>query len=350
VQVKTQEFKSKFIFETKSIYAEKSYKILRSTWASDLDKEVDSINPIYFYVGDTDYLVEIEDTPNLCIIKHLISVPMSVREEISKSMLANEEALFNMLDEMALVGEVFLFDAKNLAVVTFDDFEMNIEKQVGRGDIFCTEKGAGIIKLTDLIHVFSAATRSEAFDLSIFSLYNRSPYIQNPKSSLVFDGCLLSTIVSGLFSGVQIEEIQDEANSELDKVQLEQYIQSKLGGIKINTVYINRMIGVLKIDNLKEILNKKEDNIIDAEIVMKEGETAFLSRIMEMGLNIFMSKLPANNGKPVQVEIDIPNIGAKKIFLRAGAAFIVPENNDTYKDLAYWMSLLNSDNVAFAMS
>jgi hypothetical protein len=349
MQIKTEQYKSKLVFESKSVYAEKAYKILESIMVFDLHVEVNPINLIHFYSGDPRYIVEIEDFRSYCLVKFLICTPLEVEYDIKKSMLANEEAFFNLIDELGLVGDTFLFDGKNMAPISFEDFEMDTEREVHNNEIFITNKSVGLIKTTDSVFVLGTASKVEAFDLSVFSLYNRLPYLQTPKKSPTFVGCLLSATVSGLLSSVKIEEIEDVINTELNHVELTQYVDAKLGKLVAHNIFMDRMIGSLKLNKLKEIINEPKDFTVDAEIVMKDGEIAFISRIMEMGLNRFLTKLP-NNDKVTEVEIDVPNIGAKRMFLRRGAAFIVPENHETYKDLGYWISLLNSDNVCFVMT
>src|SRR3990172_3990797 len=122
------QFRSKFLFETKSIHSGKAYKILKSIMAYGLDTEIDSITPIYFYAGNPRYLVEIEDNENYCLVKFLVSTGSDIEEEIRKNMLANEDAFFNLIEEMGLSKETSLFDGKNLSPITFEDFEMNTEK------------------------------------------------------------------------------------------------------------------------------------------------------------------------------------------------------------------------------
>lgn len=350
------QFRSKFLFETRSIHSHLAYKILKSTMAYQLDEKVDSITPIYFYAGNPRFLVEIENNETYCLVKFLVSTTKDIEDEIMKNMNQEEEAILSLFEEMGLSNETFLFDAKNLASVSFEDFEMNTEKKVQDNDIFCVEKGVGIITSLDVIHVFRTTLKTQAMDLSIFSLYNRLPFIQNPKNALTFSGCFLSTIISGLFSGIKFDKIQEDVGTELNNSDvLNSYIASKLGGVQVNNSHISRMISSLKINKFREALNikDKKESVIEGEVILKEGETAFLSRIIDMGLNKFISKLPTNNGKATEVKIDIPNIGARKIWISEGAAFVIPDNKNPeseYNDLGYWISLLGSDDVCFAMS
>ena len=346
---------SKFLFETKTIHAGNLFKILEAIMPYKLDSYIDSLTPIYFYDGESDFLVEIEDNKDYTLVKFSTRIPQSIINKIEKKFLEDEKIFFLMLEELGLLNSTFLFDAKNMAIVSFEDFKISHNRTANYNDLFVVHdnKRIGIIKEPDKVFAFSTSYKTMAFDTAVLALFNKLGYITGSNRERTAIGCTFATIIAGLYEGVAYDLLVDEINMELsDDKKMTDYIKVKVADANIYGTNNFTKVAGLKTDRLKRILGKEEEPIVGEVIddfVVKGGETAFLSRIIQIGLNVFLNHIEGGY-RPINVEIDIPDIGARRITINNGAAFILPEKGVQFQDSNYWMQVFNSEHVALVMS
>jgi hypothetical protein len=321
--------------------------VMDYTMSFGLKDKIVSNTRLYFYRYNLYDVVEIEYKDDTIFIYSCL------KDRDMNFILDNLEFYAGYFKSAGLIDKRFLFDISLKLPVSYLDFvEMSyLPNAVDDAFLFVLDrKGEYVTGKNNAFLFMSTTTRTNNIDKCIFSLFNDSINIADPRV-LELAGTMGSTVISGLLSGLGINGIK----TEIEECDADYKFVRNLVGFEIsssNLVKIKSKLKLTKFDAIIKGLKKLDsavNNAIDGDIVPPEKAQANLRDLLETGVDRFI-KMFDNQNISWKIIIDVPMMQnmIRSAYIWKGILYINPLSINA--DVKYFREFLDSDNVELVMN
>lgn len=308
--------------------------VMKAIHYFDLCNIMDKNNRIYFYRGDYKNIVEVYFSDDFVDVYYFDHTPKDYRNVIKD----NLDLYVPYFTSGGLSGKRFLFDVVMKLPISYTDFVENDYPDLKeRHTLILFDKKEGVyITDRDSVKVFTSIQDTFSLDNSLLALANKLIHMIVPRGRETEDGTISMTIIAGLLSNVDIEELEFDVSGNAHS-----RIYPNISAIPISSIYFDEeTTGIKKLNKLKEILPiiKHAPEIK----IVKDNNNPNLSEIVKVGLDQFIKTIK-NHDRSTIVNIDMFHDKVKAMYIFKGAAFITP---GTERSQDYFMEMLSSENIA----
>lgn len=320
-----------------------------------VEADMTSIFPIYIYKYDSSKIIEgFYRERDFIEFYTYVHSNFEFKEEASSFIYNNIDAIQEILNSYDLLGKRFLFSIETWSPLVYGDFEKGIPNLGKAEELFYILDKIGnedtdVITEKGYAKIFSPIEKSESMDKALFAAYSNLRFLLPINKGITTRGCQFFTVLSGLFSGVAIDDLTKELESEPD---IFSFIRSRFT-TKLDIPEVTPTSASLSNFNFDKLLDifiqvekqeKQKNSKVEEELV--DITEISVSSIIDMGLDTFISKVK-NPETTIKVTNDLSIQEIHTMYIRRGLLYICPNRVNKY-DVFYEM--FNSENIALVFS